>query len=173
MPRGCAAATKIMLPGVGHFGQMMRALDDAGRARHAAASASRAGVPFLGICLGLQALFESSEEAPEVRGLGVYPGHGAALSAGRARAPHGLERAGSRAAIEAAARTWTPRPYRLLRPQLLRARRTRAPAATCTYDAAVHGGARSGQRLRRAVPPGEIGPGGTADRAEFSWNCAC
>ncbi|MCU1336855.1 MAG: imidazole glycerol phosphate synthase subunit hisH, partial [Bryobacterales bacterium] len=34
----------------------------------------RAGVPFLGICLGLQALFESSEEAPEQRGLGVYSG---------------------------------------------------------------------------------------------------
>src|SRR6185312_13709063 len=34
-----------------------------------------AGVPFLGICLGLQGLFESSEEAPDQRGLGIFPGH--------------------------------------------------------------------------------------------------
>ena len=34
----------------------------------------RAGVPFLGICLGLQALFETSEEAPEARGLGLFVG---------------------------------------------------------------------------------------------------
>jgi imidazole glycerol phosphate synthase glutamine amidotransferase subunit len=47
----------------------------------------RAGVPFLGICLGLQALFESSEEAPEVRGLGLYPGAVQRFPPG-ARVPH-------------------------------------------------------------------------------------
>ena len=36
-------------------------------------------MPFLGICLGLQGLFESSEEAPEARGLGIFPGDGEAL----------------------------------------------------------------------------------------------
>ena len=70
---GLRAASKIILPGVGHFGQMMRALD-ALEVREALLERIRAGVPFLGICLGLQALFESSEEAPEVRGLGLYPG---------------------------------------------------------------------------------------------------
>src|SRR5579872_2512764 len=49
-------ASKIILPGVGHFGQMMRALDGLG-VRDALADRIRAGVPFLGICLGLQALF--------------------------------------------------------------------------------------------------------------------
>lgn len=63
-------ATKIILPGVGHFGQMMRALDDL-KLRDVLIERIHAGVPFLGICLGLQALFASSEEAPEVRGLGI------------------------------------------------------------------------------------------------------
>src|ERR1035441_3870589 len=52
-------ATKIILPGVGHFGQMMRALDQM-QVREALLERIRAAVPFLGICLGLQALFESS-----------------------------------------------------------------------------------------------------------------
>jgi imidazole glycerol-phosphate synthase subunit HisH len=72
-PDGLRAASKIILPGVGHFGQMMRALDDLG-VRQTLLERIRAGVPFLGICLGMQALFESSEEAPEVRGLGLYEG---------------------------------------------------------------------------------------------------
>jgi imidazole glycerol phosphate synthase glutamine amidotransferase subunit len=66
-------ASKIILPGVGHFGQMMRALDEMD-VRDALIERIRAGIPFLGICLGLQALFESSEEAPEQRGLGLLPG---------------------------------------------------------------------------------------------------
>ena len=70
---GLRAATKILLPGVGHFGQMIRALDTL-QVREALLERINAGVPFFGICLGMQALFESSEEAPEVRGLGLFPG---------------------------------------------------------------------------------------------------
>ena len=70
---GLERATKIILPGVGHFGQMMRAFDAMG-VREALVDRIRAGVPFLGICLGLQALFQSSEEAPEERGLGMFEG---------------------------------------------------------------------------------------------------
>jgi len=66
-------ATKVILPGVGHFGQMMRALDEM-NVRGALIETIRAGVPFLGICLGLQALFTASEEAPEERGLGIFEG---------------------------------------------------------------------------------------------------
>ena len=69
---GLAAASRIILPGVGHYGQLLRSLDKLG-VRQALCERIAAGVPFLGICLGLQALFESSEEAPE-RGLGIYPG---------------------------------------------------------------------------------------------------
>jgi imidazole glycerol phosphate synthase glutamine amidotransferase subunit len=70
---GLNAASKIILPGVGHFGQMMRALD-ALMVRETLLARIAAGVPFLGICLGMQALFERSDEAPEVRGLGLYAG---------------------------------------------------------------------------------------------------
>ena len=70
--RSARRPTRSSCPGVGHFGQMMRALDDLD-VREALVERIRAGVPFLGICLGLQALFESSEEAPEARGLGIFP----------------------------------------------------------------------------------------------------
>ena len=83
---GLRQASQILLPGVGHFGQMMRALD-AMAVREMLVERIKAGVPFLGICLGLQALFESSEEAPEVRGLGVFPGVVKRFPAG-ARVPH-------------------------------------------------------------------------------------
>jgi imidazole glycerol-phosphate synthase subunit HisH len=83
---GLARATKIVLPGVGHFGQMMRALETL-QVREALLERIRAGVPFLGICLGLQALFEESDEAPELRGLGVFSGRISRFS-GDARVPH-------------------------------------------------------------------------------------
>ena len=66
-------ATKIIFPGQGHFGQMMAALD--GRSLlDPLREMMAARKPFLGICLGLQALYEGSEEAPEIRGLGILPG---------------------------------------------------------------------------------------------------
>jgi len=83
---GLRRARKIILPGVGHFGQMMRALD-ALQVREAILERIRAGVPFLGICLGLQALFEASDEAPQVRGLGLYGGTVRRFPAD-ARVPH-------------------------------------------------------------------------------------
>jgi glutamine amidotransferase len=83
---GLRRATKIILPGVGHFGQMMRALDGM-QVRDALLDRIRAGVPFLGICLGLQALFESSEEAPGERGLGMFTGQIRRFPA-TARVPH-------------------------------------------------------------------------------------
>ena len=70
---GLKAASKIILPGVGHFGQIMRALDAMG-VRGTFIERINAGVPFLGICLGLQALFQNSEEAPGVDGLGLVDG---------------------------------------------------------------------------------------------------
>jgi imidazole glycerol phosphate synthase glutamine amidotransferase subunit len=65
---------------------MMRALD-ALEVRAALLERISAGVPFLGICLGLQALFDVSEEAPEVQGLGLYPGTVRRFAAD-ARVPH-------------------------------------------------------------------------------------
>ena len=72
-PEGLENAPKIVLPGVGHFGQMMRALEDRGL-RQAVVERVHAGVPLFGICVGLQCLFEASEEAPGVPGLGLFKG---------------------------------------------------------------------------------------------------
>ena len=79
-------AHKIILPGVGHFGQMMRSLATMGL-RETLLSRIDAGVPFLGICLGMQALFEGSDEAPELEGFGRYPGR-VQRFAGGDRVPH-------------------------------------------------------------------------------------
>jgi len=68
---GVRKAGKIILPGVGHFGQIMRSLDAMG-VRETFVERMKAGIPFLGICLGLHALFQGSEEAPELTGFGVF-----------------------------------------------------------------------------------------------------
>ena len=83
---GLREAEKIILPGVGHFGQIMRSLD-AMRVRETLKERIGAGVPFLGICLGLQALFGGSEEAPELDGLGIFPERITRFK-GAARVPH-------------------------------------------------------------------------------------
>jgi len=66
------AAERVVLPGVGHFAATAR-LRDSG-IEEAAREVIAAGVPFLGICVGLQWLFEGSTEAPALRGLGALPG---------------------------------------------------------------------------------------------------
>ena len=72
-PREVAAASKLILPGVGAFPAAMREL----ASRHLIdplKAALAAGIPYLGICLGLQLLFEESEEGSGSKGLGVLPG---------------------------------------------------------------------------------------------------
>ncbi|HEX3742689.1 MAG TPA: imidazole glycerol phosphate synthase subunit HisH [Bryobacteraceae bacterium] len=83
---GLRQADKIILPGVGHFGQMMRALDHLD-VRRTLLERIAAGVPFFGICLGMQALFDASAEAPEARGLGLFAGTVQRFTAG-IRVPH-------------------------------------------------------------------------------------
>ena len=78
-------AQVAVLPGVGAFGHVMRSLAPAAnilRQRHAE------GRPILGICIGHQALYESSDESPHVAGLGILPGHVAALPAAAGKVPH-------------------------------------------------------------------------------------
>ena len=63
-------AAGVVLPGVGHFGRCAEALRDSGL-DVAAKAAIAADVPFLGVCIGMQLLYEGSAEAPGVPGLGV------------------------------------------------------------------------------------------------------
>ena len=66
-------AEKLLFPGVGSFGSMMRILRQKQYVEPLRAFLS-SGRPFFGICLGMQVLFESSDEAPDEKGLGILPG---------------------------------------------------------------------------------------------------
>jgi imidazole glycerol-phosphate synthase len=72
-PEDIATAKKLVFPGVGSFGSMMRVLSERGFVAPLR-EYLRADRPFLGICLGMQALLESSEENPGVAGLGIFKG---------------------------------------------------------------------------------------------------
>jgi imidazole glycerol phosphate synthase glutamine amidotransferase subunit len=67
-------ADRLIFPGQGHFSAMMEALESRKLIAPLREQIS-SGKPFLGICLGLQALYESSEEAPDRAGFGLLPGH--------------------------------------------------------------------------------------------------
>lgn len=66
-------ADAVVLPGVGSFGDAMKKLENYGLIDIIHKVVEK-NIPFLGICLGLQLLFDSSEESPGVKGLGVLPG---------------------------------------------------------------------------------------------------
>lgn len=72
-PRALGAARAVVLPGVGHFGHCAREFHRSGFAP-ALRSARERGVPLLGICVGMQLFFESSEEAADEPGLGLLAG---------------------------------------------------------------------------------------------------
>jgi len=72
-PGEVRAADRVLVPGVGNFGQGSRNLADSGLGE-AVREVAGAGRPVMGICLGLQLLLETSEEAPDARGLGLLPG---------------------------------------------------------------------------------------------------
>lgn len=66
-------ASHVILPGVGSFGDAMHSMQERGLVE-TVKTAAFSGKPFLGICLGLQLLFESSDESPDVKGLGILNG---------------------------------------------------------------------------------------------------
>ena len=71
-PERVTEATGIVLPGVGSFGRCVEALD-ASQWRKPLLEAIGRGVPFLGICVGFQMLYEGSDESPDHEGLGLIP----------------------------------------------------------------------------------------------------
>ena len=86
-PEVLRAAQAVVLPGVGAFGACMRSLQDSGLVP-AVREAARSGRPFLGICVGMQILFEESDEFGPVAGLGILPGRVERLQAAGVPIPH-------------------------------------------------------------------------------------
>ncbi len=84
-PEQVSKAEKIVLPGVGHFAAT-RALDDSGLRESILAGIER-GISFLGICVGMQWMLASSEEAPDVHGLALWPGECSRFPSG-VKSPH-------------------------------------------------------------------------------------
>ena len=87
-PADIPDARALIVPGVGHFAATSRLR---GAWTDAIGASVRRGTPLLGICVGMQWLFEGSEEAPDVPGLGVFPGRIARLAgdpAQRLKVPH-------------------------------------------------------------------------------------
>ncbi len=85
-PAAVALADKIILPGVGHFAAT-RQLNERG-ITGAIRERVDAGVPFLGICVGLQWLFDGSTESPETPGFGAFAGHCSRFSDPSLKCPH-------------------------------------------------------------------------------------
>ncbi len=81
------AADKIVLPGVGAFGDCMKNLEATGLIP-VIRREIEGGKPLLGICVGLQILFEGSEESPDARGLGIFKGQVKRIQAGELKVPH-------------------------------------------------------------------------------------
>ncbi len=71
-PEQVAPQDAVILPGVGHFRAGANALDSG--FREPLMEHLRAGKPLIGICLGMQLMFSSSQEAPDLKGLGIFPG---------------------------------------------------------------------------------------------------
>lgn len=85
--KAIAQADKVVLPGVGAFGDCMKNLHSSGLIP-VIESVIAGGKPFLGICLGLQLLFEGSEEDPGVDGLGIFAGQVRKITAPDLKIPH-------------------------------------------------------------------------------------
>ena len=86
-PQVIASASHVVLPGVGAFGDCMRNLNESGLVP-VIHKVIADGIPFLGICLGLQLLFDGSEEDPGVPGLGIFPGMVRKIIAPGLKIPH-------------------------------------------------------------------------------------
>ena len=86
-PGRVRGADAVVLPGVGAFGDCMKKLKERGM-DVACREAYRSGKPFLGVCVALQVIFETSEESPGAEGLGLLPGGVRRFGATGLKVPH-------------------------------------------------------------------------------------
>lgn len=163
-------AAGVVLPGVGAFGPCAAALRATGLDA-AARRAIEAGVPFLGICVGFQLLYEGSEESPETPGLGVFCGTVRRLT-GPVTVPqmqwNALERCGSDSGLLAGLgpRPWVYFVHSYAPPV------AGETVATCEYGAPVAAAAERGAVWATQFHPEKSGSSGLAILANFVASCS-
>ena len=151
-PGEIETADAIVLPGVGAFEACMRQVAPL---QKVLTERIEAGVPFLGICLGMQMLYQESEEGGLIKGLGIVPGRVTRFN-GRLKVPHMGWNSLSVQKGAPAARGHTGRLICILRP-LIPCRSQRQHGRSHRIWRRVHGhsGQRCRQRRRDPVPPGK------------------
>jgi glutamine amidotransferase len=159
-----AAADGVVLPGVGAFGRCREALAATGLDR-VALDAVASGRPFLGICVGMQLLYDSSEESPGVEGLGVLRGV-------VRRLPDGVKHPQmqwNRLDVVADSPLWAglgDRPWMYF-VHSFAAERSAEVTATCDYGGPVVAAAQQGNVLATQFHPEKSGRGGLAVLGNF------
>jgi glutamine amidotransferase len=169
-PDDAAGAAGVVLPGVGAFGRCALALRQTGLHR-AVEGALEEGVPFLGVCVGFQLLYEGSEESPDVPGLGVLRGRVRLLPEGVKRpqmqwnqlAPRPETSSGLLAGIACTSWVYFVHSYA---PEL-----SEDTVATCDYGGPVVAAAERGPVWGTQFHPEKSGSVGLAILANFVAQC--
>ena len=163
------SADAVVLPGVGAFGACMNALNSSGLAG-AVRDAVGSGRPFLGICVGMQMLFTSSDEDPEATGLGIVPGRVQWIPVGVKRPQMQWNRVNVRLSDDPmfAGAEWSNEPWVYFvhslhgvpdDPDVV--------AATCEYGGTLNAAFRSGNVFATQFHPEKSGSAGLALLANF------
>ncbi|HVX21198.1 MAG TPA: imidazole glycerol phosphate synthase subunit HisH [Acidimicrobiales bacterium] len=169
-PDEVAGAAGVVLPGVGAFGPCAAALEASGLAGPARA-AVEAGVPFLGICVGFQLLYDGSDESPGARGLGVFAGTVRRLPDGVKRPQmqwNRLDRTGARSGLLAGL---GPEPWMYF-VHSYAADVGPETVATCDYGGPVAAAAERGNVWGVQFHPEKSGADGLALLGNFVARCA-
>ena len=161
-------AAGVVLPGVGAFGRCMEALLASGLDRVVLSAAER-GVPLLGICVGMQMLYEGSDENPGVAGLGILPGKLHLLPEGVRRPQmqwNRLDRRGDPPLLQGlGAQPWVYFVHSFaaeMSPQVV---------ATCDYGGPVVAAVAQGPLWATQFHPEKSGPTGLRLLANFAARC--
>lgn len=163
------SADAVVLPGVGAFGACMNALNSSGLAGEVR-DAVESGRPFLGICVGMQMLFTSSDEDPDATGLGIVPGRVEWIPAGVKRPQMQWNRVNVRLSDDPmfAGVEWSNEPWVYFvhslhgvpdDPDVV--------AATCEYGGTLNAAFRSGNVFATQFHPEKSGSAGLALLANF------
>jgi imidazole glycerol-phosphate synthase subunit HisH len=163
-PALIADASAVVLPGVGAFGRCMDALHRTGLADEAIVAAA-SGRPFLGICVGMQLLYEASDESPGTPGLGILPGR-------VVRLPDGVKRPQMQWNVLEVVRpsallTGLPEPAWVYFVHSYAAERSDDTIATCDYGGPIVAAVERGTVLATQFHPEKSGDTGIALLANF------